>query len=110
QLLLLRRRQKRQRGSNEVHKAPRIFDVQRNRLQLVRQGRRGGDDLLELRRHVTVQRLDLRALRRRNLGDWLYRGGHERLELVEFAQPHALRAFGEDKQALVGHLDYFVYG
>ena len=35
QLLLLRRRQKRQRGGNEVHQPARIFDVQRDRLQLV---------------------------------------------------------------------------
>ena len=80
QLLLLVGGQKRQRGGDEVHQPARIFNVQRDRLQLVRQGRRRGDDLLELRGHVAMQCLQLRPLARGDLGHRLHRGGHERLK------------------------------
>ncbi len=44
------------------------------------------------------------------LGDGLVLGGHEGGHLGELAQADALGAFGEDEEALVGHLDDLMHG
>ena len=110
QLLLVGGGEERERRGNKVNEAPRILDVHGDRLQLIRQSRRGRDDLLKLRKNVALQRLDFGAWLRGNLRDRLDRGGHERLDLREHAQLDPLGAFSEDEQALVGHFDDLVDG
>jgi hypothetical protein len=109
QFLLIGGGQERQRGSNEIDQAPGIFNIQRDGLQLVGKCGRGGDDLLELRDHIPLQRFQLGALARIHLRQMIDRGHHERLKLGKFAQLDPLRALGKDKQALVGHFDDFVH-
>jgi hypothetical protein len=77
---------------------------------LIGEGRRRGDDLLELADDVPLHGLDLGGDLGRALGDGLVLGGHERGQLDELAQAHALGAFGEDEEALVGHLDDLMDG
>ncbi len=109
QFLLVGGGQERQRGSNEIDQAPGIFNIERDGLQLVGKGRRGGDDLLELRDHIPLQRFQLGALARIHFRQMIDRGHHERLKLSKFAQLDPLRALGKDEQALVGHFDDFVH-
>ena len=80
QFLLIGGGQERQRRGNEVDQAARIFDIQRNGLELVGEGRRSGDDLLELRDDIPLQRFQFRALARIHLRQMIDRRHHERLK------------------------------
>ncbi len=85
QFLLIGRGQERQRRRDEVDQAARIFDVERNGLQLIGEGGRGGDDLLELRHHVALQCFELRALAWIDLRQVIDGSCHERFELGELS-------------------------
>ena len=108
-VLLVARRQRRQRGGDEVDHAAGIVDVSCDRGQLIRQGRRAGHDLLEQRQHIALQRFDLGVLGSRDFGDGFHRRAHERRQLGVLGNLHPLQAFGKDKQALVGHAHNFVH-
>ena len=110
QLLLVGGGEEGQRGGDEVGQAAGIVDVDGDGLQVVGEGGRGGDDLLELADHVALHGLDLGRGRGVRLGDGLVLGGHEGGQLGELAQAHALGAFGEDKEALIRHLDDLMHG
>ena len=109
QFLLVGGGQERQRGSNEVDQAPGIFNIERDGLQLVGEGRRSGDDLLELGNHIPLQRFQFGALARIHFRQMIDRRHHEWLKLSKFSQLDPLRALGKDKKALVGHFDDFVH-
>ena len=110
QLLLVVGGQKRQRRGNEVDQPAGILDVGGNGPQFVGEGRRFGDDLLELVDDVAHQRFDagvgfgLDILKLLDLGD------HEGLGLDVAQQLDPADAFGEDEAALVGHAHHFVHG
>ncbi len=68
-VLLVGRRQRRQRRGDEVHQAAGLVNVHGHGRKFIRQRRRTGDDLLEQRQHVALQSFDLRSRnRRRALG------------------------------------------
>ncbi len=98
-------------GNDEAMKSTkpaRLFDVHGHRRKLIGQSRRTGDDLLEQSQHVALQRFDLGILRRNGLRNRDHLRAHERRELGEVGEAHALQALGKNKEALVGHLDDFV--
>ena len=109
QFLLIGSGQERQRGSNEIDQAARIFDIERDGLQFVGKCRRGGDDLLKLRNHIPLQRFQLRAFARIDLGQMIDGGHHERLKLGKFSQLDPLRSLGKHKKTLVRHFDDFMH-
>ncbi len=110
QLLLLFRREERQRRGNKIHQSAGVFDIDGNRSQLVRQGRRLRDNLLELAHHIALQRLGARCRRRLGLLQVFYLRHHERLGLHKPHQPHPFHALGEDKPALIRHANDLVNG
>ena len=109
QFLLVGGGQKGQGRSNEIDQAAWIFDIQRNGLELVGKGRRGGDDLLELRDHVALQRFQLGAFTWIHFRQVVDRSHHEWLYLGKLSQFDPLGALGKHKEALIGHFDYFVH-
>ena len=108
-VLLVAGGERRQGRSDEINHAAGIVDVSGHRRKLVRQRGRAGDDLLEQRQHVALQRFDLGAFGSWRLRNGFHGGAHERRQLRVFRHLHALQALGEDEQALVGHAHNFVH-
>ena len=109
QFLLVAGREEGQGRRDKVHQPARLVDIHGDRLQLVRQRRRGSHNLLELRHHIALQRFQRRILRGQHFRHRVHRCHHEWLDARKFAQPHPLRALGENEEALVRHLDDLVY-
>ncbi len=108
-VLLVACGERRQRRGDEVDHAAGIVDIRRNRGQLIRQRRRAGNNLLEQREYVALQRFNLRVLGRDDLGNGIHRCAHERLQLGVLRDLDPLQTFGENEQALVGHAHNFVH-
>ncbi len=110
QFLPLGRCEERQAGGDEVGEPRRFLDIDGDGLQVVRQGRRRGDDLAELADDIALQGLELGRIRRDDLMNGFELGREERLHLRKIRQFDALGALGEDEEALVGHLDDLMDG
>jgi|GEM_PF-3699442 len=108
QVLLFHCRQKRQRRGHEIRQTARFFDVERDRLQVVRECRRTRNDRLKLRDHIALQGLGFRRERRLNLEDGFVLRSQKGRGLVEVTQMYPLRALSKDEKALIWHLDDLV--
>ena len=108
-VLLVAGRERRQRRADEVDHAAGIVDVRGYRGQLVRQRGRAGNNLLEEREHVALQRFNLCVLGGDDFRDGVHRCAHERLQLGVLRDLDSLQTFGENKQALVGHAHNLVH-
>ena len=108
-LLLHRGGQRRQARDDEVGQLARLGDVERQRLQVVRQQRRQRDDLLEAGLDVPLQRVDLEsilgAVQLGRLFDLGQQVGPERRQPLQ-ADPR--QALDDQAQAAVGQLEHLV--
>ena len=109
QYLLVVGGQEGQRRGDKVNQARGLLDVGRDGAQLVGEGGRFGNDLLELGYDVAHQRLGVRRGSRLDVFESLNLGHHEGLGLGEAQQAHAANALGKDKAALVGHAHNLVH-
>ena len=71
-VLLVGRRERRQRGGDEIHQAARLIDVHGHRRKLVRQSGRTRHDLLEQGQDIALQGFDFGAFRRNRFGHRLH--------------------------------------
>ena len=109
QLLFLFGGKRRQRRGDEIHQAARLFDVHGDGLEFVGERGRGGDNLLEQREHIALQRLNLGSFLAGRLRYDLHARTQKRRKLRVFAKLHPLQALGKNEQTLVGHLHNFVH-
>ena len=109
QLLLHRGGQRRQARDDEIGQLARLGDVQRQRLQVVRQQRRQRHDLLEAGLDVPLQRVDLEAIlgavQLGRLFDLGQQVGPQRRQPLQ-ADPR--KALDDQAQAAVGQLEHLV--
>ena len=108
-VLLVSGRKRRQRRRDEIHQAARLFNVHGHRGELIRQRRRSGNNLLKQSQNIALQSLDFRTLGRNRFRNRVHSCPHKWRQLGKLHQPHPLQAFGENKQALVGHFYDFVH-
>ena len=110
QLLLVVRGQEGKGRGNEVHQPAGLFDIGRDRAQLVGECRRFRDDLLELRHHVAHQRLEARNSVAGSTSSSVSTSAIMNGSVCDIAhQAHPAHAFGEHESALVGHAHDFVH-
>jgi hypothetical protein len=108
-LLLHLSRQRRQARDDEVRQLARLGDVQRQRLQIVRQQRRQRHDLLEAGLDVALQGVDLEAvLGPVDLGRFLDLGEQVGAQRGQPLQPHPRQPLDDQPQAAVGQLEHLV--
>ena len=95
--------------SDEVGQPPRLCDVHRQRLQVVRHQRRQRNDLLKVGLDVPLQRVDLEAVVVAEQFEGLLDTGAEiRADVDHLGEADARQPLHDDAQAAVGQLEHLV--
>ncbi len=105
QFLPLRMPECRQRTGHVIGKASGFGDVGGIDAELVREVRRGGNNLLEQADYVLPQGLDLSARRRLDVRQPVHLRAQEGLGRGEFRSADARNAFAEEQQVVLGDFD-----
>jgi len=107
-VLLVGRRERRQRGGDEIDQTSGFVDVHGHGGKLVGKSGRTGDNLLKEREHVALQRFNFRAVGRNRFRNRRHASAHKGRKLRKLAEAYPLQTLSEHKETLVGHLDDFV--